>query len=247
MTHEELRELYEFYALGVLEPEERGEIEAHLRDGCETCREGIRRAQTTNALVLALPPESTPSRKLRKRVLASVGADRPSWGWMTGWGVATAGLLVGMLWFSADARRTESELALARQQLTRSASELTRVQAVLNFLNSPETRQVTFGKGAPQPPRGTVLVNPSSGVLIVASNLPVLPAGKTYEMWVIPKGGAPRPAGLFQADTQGNAIHVLAGPVDVATTGAVAVSVEPEAGSTAPTTTPIIVAPVPGA
>jgi anti-sigma-K factor RskA len=105
---------------------------------------------------------------------------------------------------------------------------------------------VSFGQGAPQPPRGNVFVNPASGVLLIASNLPALESGKTYEMWVIPKGGAPKPAGLFQSDKQGNAVHLLSGPIDAAATGAIAVSVEPEAGSQAPSTTPIIVAPVAG-
>ena len=41
-------------------------------------------------------------------------------------------------------------------------------------------------------------------------------------------------------------MHILSGPLDVATLGAVAVTLEPEAGSSAPTTTPIIVAPVAG-
>jgi anti-sigma-K factor RskA len=246
MTHDELRELYELYALGVLERDERDEIEAHLKDGCQACRDGIRRAESLNAALLSLSPDTAPPRKLRKRVLASAGADRQTWGWMIGWGMATAGLLVATLWFSADARRTTSELASARKELGRSNSELTRVQAVLEFLNSPETRQVMFGEGAPQPARGRVLVNPASGVLLVASNLPDLPPGKTYEMWVIPKGGAPKPAGLFRSDPRGGAIHWQRGPVDLSTTGAVAVSVEPESGSTAPTTTPIIVAPVAG-
>jgi hypothetical protein len=48
---------------------------------------------------------------------------------------------------------------------------------------------------------------------------------------------------LFQSNGQGLAINVLAAPLD--SLYAVAVSVEPEAGSQAPSTTPIIVAPVP--
>jgi len=96
------------------------------------------------------------------------------------------------------------------------------------------------------PPRGNVLVNPRLGVLLIASNLPALAAGKTYQMWVIPKGGAPRPAGLFQSTAQGTALHMLSGPVDPAAVSAVAVSVEPESGSAGPTTTPIIMAAVAG-
>ena len=71
------------------------------------------------------------------------------------------------------------------------------------------------------------------GVLLIASNLPVLPAGKTYEMWVIPKAGAPRPAGLFQSAPQGTALHILPGVVDSNVT--LAVTIEPESGSPAPT------------
>jgi anti-sigma-K factor RskA len=91
-----------------------------------------------------------------------------------------------------------------------------------------------------------VFVHARLGVLLVASNLPPAAAGRIYQMWLIPKGGAPRPAGLFQSEPAGTALHILSGPVDPATLGAVAVTVEPEAGSPAPTSTPIIVAPVAG-
>lgn len=245
MTHEEMRDMYELYGLGVLEREERNEIDGHLRDGCQVCLAGVRRGLVTNAVILSFAPDLAPPKRLRNRVLASFGIERRNWGWMAGWGALTAGLLIATLWFSTESQRTRSELGLARQQLSRSISELTRVQAVLEFLNAPDTRQVTFGKVQQQPPRGSVLVNPRSGVMLIASNLPALPAGRTFEMWLIPKGGAPRPAGLFLADPSGNAVHVERGPVDPATS-AVAVSVEPEAGSAAPSTTPIVVAPVAG-
>ncbi|MGB9337141.1 MAG: anti-sigma factor, partial [Candidatus Acidiferrales bacterium] len=68
------------------------------------------------------------------------------------------------------------------------------------------------------------------------------PAGKIYEMWIIPKGGSPLPAGLFQSQSDGTAMYLRKGAVDVASTGAIAVTLEPEAGSQAPTTTPLIVA-----
>jgi len=65
-------------------------------------------------------------------------------------------------------------------------------------------------------------------------------------MWLIPKGGSPRPAGLFQSGETGNAFHILSGPVEIASLDAVAVTVEPESGSPGPTTTPIIMAAVRG-
>jgi anti-sigma-K factor RskA len=101
---------------------------------------------------------------------------------------------------------------------------------------------VNFGEGQPSPPRGNIFVHSRLGVLLIASNLPPLPAGRTYEMWVIPtKTSAPRPAGLFLSDAQGSAINLLPVPLDALY--AVAVSVEPESGSPAPTN--IVIAPVP--
>src|ERR1017187_2040276 len=105
-------------------------------------------------------------------------------------------------------------------------------------------KQVVFGGAAPQPPRGRVFLDPARGVLLLASNLPPAPTGKTYEMWIIPKakGSRPVPAGLFQSAADGTALHVRPGPVDVAATGIVAVTLEPAAGVPQPTSQPIIVA-----
>jgi anti-sigma-K factor RskA len=61
-------------------------------------------------------------------------------------------------------------------------------------------------------------------------------------MWVIPKGAKPSPAGMFQSQADGTALHVLTGPLDLATLGAVAVSLEDAGGAAQPTTTPLIVA-----
>ncbi len=118
------------------------------------------------------------------------------------------------------------------------------MRPVLAFLNSPDTKLVNFGAGAPAPPKGSILVNPRDGVLLMASNLPPLPAGRTYQMWLIPKGGAPQPAGLFQSLANGTALHTQPGVVAADTT--VAVTVEPEAGSPAPTTTPLFAVTVAG-
>jgi anti-sigma-K factor RskA len=78
----------------------------------------------------------------------------------------------------------------------------------------------------------------------MASNLPPAPSGKLYEMWMIPKTGKPVAAGMFQSQTDGTAMHVRRGAVDLDATGAVAVTVENESGADQPTTSPLIVAPV---
>ena len=43
----------------------------------------------------------------------------------------------------------------------------------------------------------SVVLGPNGTATLHISGLSAAPRGKTYEAWVIPKGGAPRPAGLF--------------------------------------------------
>jgi len=244
MSCQELQDMFELYSLALLEGEERSEVDAHLARGCETCQNRLKDALAVNALMMASVPEAVPPSRLRRRVLAGFGIERAGWGWLGA--LAAALMLVVALWLSVQERRRASELAEARREAIQAHAERDRLFQAFQILNQPETKQVNFGQGQPKPPRGNIFVHSKLGVLLIASNLPVLPAGRTYEMWVIPTAtSAPRPAGLFQSDTQGSAMNILPGPLD--SLYAVAVSVEPEAGSQSPSTTPIIIAPVPGA
>ena len=89
-------------------------------------------------------------------------------------------------------------------------------------------------------------MNPSQGVLLVASNLPPARSGKIYQMWLLPKGRMPVSAGLFQSAMDGTALHIQRGPVDLNTTSGVAVTLENEGGAAQPTSQPLIVAMIPG-
>ena len=55
-------------------------------------------------------------------------------------------------------------------------------------------------------------------------------------MWVIPKVGKPVAAELFQPKTDGTAMHIHGGAVDLEATVVVAVTVETESGADQPTT-----------
>ena len=240
MTCEELQDMFELYSLGVLERDESEELEAHLARGCSTCQDNFKRALSMNAALIGSSPDIAPSPKLKRRILASVGVQPRGWGWLGTF--AAACLLVIALWLGNEERERGTELAEARQNIIAVTSQRDRLDQALKILDQPETVRVSFGKGLPEPPRGNVFIHSKLGVMLVASNLPKLTTGKTYEMWLIPKGGAPRPAGLFQPTDSGSALHVLSGPVDTSSLGAVAVTVEPEAGSPAPTTQPLITA-----
>ena len=181
--------------------------------------------------------------RLRKRVLAIAGGESlSSWRWSPVWAALAAAALIAAVFFNTRAQRASAELAQAQSESAAQTRELARLNEAFAILNQPDAKQVVFGGATPQPPRGRVFLDPSRGVLLLASNLPPAPAGKIYEMWVIPKGGKPVPAGLFQSAQDGTALHVLPGAVNVAATAVVAVTLEPAAGVPQPTSTPIIAA-----
>jgi anti-sigma-K factor RskA len=72
---------------------------------------------------------------------------------------------------------------------------------------------------------------------LAVSGLPAAPAGKAYEVWVIPAGKAPLPAGLFSGG--GKVVVRLTRPLPRGAT--VAVTLERAGGVKAPTT-PVLIA-----
>lgn len=249
MNCEQLREHYDLYALDIAEDPERSEIRAHLSQGCEVCMAGVKHSLETVALIGASAPPAVPSRHLRRRILASVGSEERRPSWLATWaGVAAmAALLVIAVYFGIASRRNEEEASRLRGEIRGQVSQIARLTEAFSIVIGPRTVEASFGGAQPRPPQGKVFVNPARGVLLIASNLPRTPANKVYEMWIIPRGAKPVPAGLFQSQDDGSAMHIQPGAVDIASTTAVAVTVENDAGSDQPTTTPLIVAPVTGA
>jgi hypothetical protein len=246
MNCEELRDHYDLYALDIAEEPERGEIRAHLNRGCEVCMAGVKLSLATTALIGTSAPPVQPPAHLRRRILASVGStEQRGFGWML---ALAAALLLVAAYFVVTSRQYQQEALRLRDQIRSQTSEIARLTEAFAIVSGPQTTEASFGGVQPRPPQGKVFVNPTRGVLLIASNLPPTPADKVYEMWIIRKKGAkPLPAGLFQSQDDGTALHVQAGSVDMPSTAAVAVTVENQAGAAQPTVTPLIVAPLPAA
>jgi anti-sigma-K factor RskA len=243
MTCDELRDDYELYVFGALEQPARGEIDGHLSRACPNCTAGVKRAQEIAGCLALTVPAADPPDRLRKRVLASVAPDaKPRSRWAGAWVAVAACLAVTVVAMMIRDRQKDAELKDARRHVQEQRVELARLTEALTILNDPAAKQVVFGGAVSQPPRGRVFVHPQRGVVLIASNLPPVPPGKTYEMWVIPRTGSPAPAGLFRSEPDGTALHVLRGGLDLASTGAIAVTVEPEGGTAQPTSKPLIVA-----
>jgi anti-sigma-K factor RskA len=245
MNCDQLRDHYDLFALDIAEPLERGEIRDHLNRGCEVCIAGVKRSLETATLIGATAPPAQPSSELRRRILASVGEEERPSRWMV-WAavLAMTALVVVAVYFAASSRQYAQEAVRLRDQVRGQAAQIGRLTEAFAILSGPRTIEASFGGAQPQPPQGKVFVNPSRGVVLIASNLPRTPADKTYEMWIIPKAAKPVPAGLFQSQEDGNAMHVQPGMVDVSSTAAIAVTVENQAGAEQPTTQPLIVAPL---
>jgi anti-sigma-K factor RskA len=259
MTCEELRDHYEIYVLGVAEDPQAGEIREHLKRNCDVCVAGVKSARELTAMLAATAPTASPSADLRRRVLASVSPAAASsvviaergFRWDALWaGVAAVTAVVAVSFHikshqrAEDAKMLREELYQKGAEVAERTAQLTKLNAALAIVNSTEAVEVTFGPNQQPKPAGKVFVSPQQGVLLIASHLPAAPSGKIYEMWIVPKQGVPLPAGLFQSGADGVALNLRPGPIDLSTTGAVAVTLENEGGSPTPTL-PILIAALP--
>jgi anti-sigma-K factor RskA len=220
MTREEARESYELFLMGVLEEPERSEVRALIAADPEGAAAA---AGVVSSLGLLAPPADPPA-GLRTRVLSAAGQPARARTWL--WALAAASALA--LLFTAVS--LNSTLHRERAQMSE----------VLAIMNAPDTIVRVSGGATPQP-KAKLFVNPSRGVLLLASNLPPAPEGRTYQMWLLPIAGQPIPAGLFHSEAAGTALHLRKQTIDLSRIGAIAVTVEPAAGSAQPTTTPFLV------
>jgi anti-sigma-K factor RskA len=222
-THSEWREQAAAYALGALARDERLDFEAHLLE-CSECEDEARSfASVATALAAAAPP-IMPDRRLRSRALeVDVRQARPPRAprRLAPWLVAAASLALA------------AGLGL---QLFRMGREAGRTQSARTVLGAEDMVRVDLS-GQPVAPRAFARAfwSRSRGLIVTASRLPPLPAGRTYQIWII-AGGKPIGAGLLKPDADGAVEAVFATiPGDYATTAAFAVTLEPEGGVPAPT------------
>lgn len=248
MSCEPYSDLYELYSLGLLEGKERCELEEHLAAGCSNCEAAIRRALELNAAISGNVPLVDPPARLRGRILRSFHpeADRtepqlapnlvqkpPAWRLSPAWLAFAASLLVigGLIW------RME-------YQRNRNAAQYDQLSTAARILQAPETRTVLFGPQAGQQPSGKLYVNRTLGVVIAVSNLPAAPDGWTYESWIVPKNGSPRPVSPVATQSSGQVLTLIPGPIDANTVMAVALSLEPPGARLEKPTRVLFAAPV---
>jgi len=154
---------------------------------------------------------------------------------------AALALIAAFLW--SENRSLKGTLADVNHSYSQQHDQLTEAQDLINTLTSTQSRPITLvaAKSAPQP-QGKVFYLPEKARLVfLANNMAQLPPGRAYELWLIPVTGAPIPAGLFEADAHGSG-SILNPPLRAGVQAkAFAITVEPETGSSAPTSEIIMV------
>jgi hypothetical protein len=110
-----------------------------------------------------------------------------------------------------------------------------QAQATTAVLAAPDLARIDL-QGQPVAPdaRARALWSRSRGLVFTAANLPPVPAGKAYQVWVV-TAQAPISAGLLTPDSSGVGTQYYMTPVDIAPPVAVAVTLEPAGGVPAPT------------
>lgn len=246
--HETWLELVALHALGALDPEERARLEGHLAEGCETCEGDLARAlRVAEELLIAVPPVPLiPG--ARERLLSRVRADAAAAPrrnlaparrrvWVPIAAAASLALAVGLGLYARTLRgvidqeraaRRDLEGTLLAERRTREdlQAQASRLEQAVSALTAPGTRAVTLAGLGPAPGASArAFLDPEKRqLLLFVDHLPPLPAGRTYQLWVIAGKQPPVSAGTFDVRPDGTArfdaraIPPLAGSVTVAVT-----------------------------
>ncbi len=230
-----IHELTAGYALDALDADERRAFEAHL-SGCERCQEELASLWETTAALAVAASGPEPSADLRERILADVRAEPPQ----------------NVVPFESRRRRAVPVLAAAASiaavvaigiglwasslssELDDARAALERERAAAEVLVDPDARTISLQAG-----EGQLVVNERGEAVLVLHGVDPAPAGKTYELWIVPGGDIAQAsrAGLFPG-REGAEVERLEGIVRAG--DLVAVTIERAGGVDAPTTKPIV-------
>jgi anti-sigma-K factor RskA len=123
-----------------------------------------------------------------------------------------------------------------RSQRVALETRLRGLSRIVAAIEAPLARSLALaGQGEFRRAQAKAYLEPSSGRLILyAHDLPPVPDGRTYQLWVI-VGEQPQSAGLFRSDSSGEAKYDSARLQDLDGPVTVAVTLEPAGGAPRPT------------
>lgn len=214
------------YVLGALSESEHEAFVDHLR-GCSSCREEVAALQSVaNALPAAVPQLQAPDR-LRGRVIATVHAEAE----LRNAGAARTAV--------PRRSRRQPRWRMALGGLAATAALVAIVLLAVRPGSGSPTRVYRAEVPAAPGASATLRVRDGHGTLQIA-RLPRTAPGHVYEVW-LKRSGKPLPTdALFTVSSAGSA--TVAVPGNLSGVRIVMVTAEPDGGSSAPTSAPVIVA-----
>ncbi len=125
------------------------------------------------------------------------------------------------------ARTVHRELATALQGVRRAVDEL---HGTVDTLAAADVVTVILeGESAARHAEGRLFLSPTRGSVMVASNMPPLPTGQTYRVWLLLASGIFSGGGVG-VDEGGRIFATIKAPSDTSQLIAVIVTLEPEEG-----------------
>ena len=259
MECEQLAPLYEEYALGILEGEERAEVEKHLARECSQCTPGIAKARWVVSQIALAAPDAQPPAVLRGKIMEAVKspADKarpaapfakpaakrevfPLWAWaaaaalalVTGYSIRQMGNQNAQL----AALRKQMKFAMLQSQALQ--NQLDEGRMVASVMMSPDSMPLKLMPADKNMPMVHAYLHPHMGVAITADQIPSMPTARTLQLWFLPKKGSPMSIAIFRPDASGQIALVAPVKMPRNEIAALAVTEEPAGGSPQPTSSP---------
>jgi anti-sigma-K factor RskA len=254
--HDEMKGDAGAYVLGSLDPHERAVFEAHLST-CDECAAEVRAFRGVATALARGVSQPAPGLDVRTRVLAGIGigarsparpmprvaSDMRQWLPLAALIVLTIGMGVYAGWLQVRVTVLEERLEQALLQAAAAETAVadarrvnTELQSAMGVLAAPDLVRIDLAGQGPAPQAtARALWSRARGMVFTATNLPPLPAGQVYQVWVVPAAQPPISAGLLMPDPAGAGQTYFNTPVDIPPPAAVAVSIEPAGGVPAPT------------
>jgi anti-sigma-K factor RskA len=240
------------YALDALEGEECLAVERHLRE-CSDCRNEVERFKEDWALIGFSARGASAPAGIRDRLINATSREpgqhtvrvrkRPIWLGMLQWAAAAAAILT-VVFLVRQNNDLHAQLERFQARSVADEQELRQARELVSALTSSNADRFTLVAGnTPPQPQGKAIYDARTGTLLfLANNLPPVPSHKAYELWLIPaNGAAPIPAGVFKPNERGTASLIRPSLPSRIEAKTFAVTVEPESGSSAPTSQPMMV------
>jgi Anti-sigma-K factor rskA/Putative zinc-finger len=247
LTHDEVQELLGAYAVHAMEPAEFEQVEQHLAT-CAQCTDEVERLLEASA-ALGMTELAAPTVDLWDRIRTEVVPNEPGAdSGVADPGVADPGVAQVIRLDAAREHRREktSRWRLAVASAAAAVAVAVPVTSLVVGSSAPSlaalaesaadqtgTRTVSL-KGPDGTQLAEAVLTASGQGYVREATLPELPDGQTYQLWFI-DGDAPVSSGLLGRSPK---ISAFSARADI---DAIAISVEPSAGSTAPSSTPVAV------